>query len=251
MALGVLSVFSFFLPFVLFVGGAYIAYRGMNWRKISISGPASSSSPFPSHVSSAPCVYSRTVVEYFTGGSEPWKKGLVVEDRAQLSISGKAIDVSKAVFEIGRGAVFKGYVSARLRGTLGTFVEYAQKAAPVELATGVLDAAGLRDSEEFVKRNEYLDDDVVSKLLLLRGGSALKRYFGRPLRVYEYYVPIGEELHVSGTDASAPIPTEVVISDSDQETAHSSMREKGIVRLAIGCGLIVLALMISVLILMS
>ncbi len=235
----------------MFLGGAYIAYRGMNWKKSALSGIVSSTATFESFPSNQKCVYYNTVVEYYSGAPKQWKEAMVFGasmDNKQFIISGKSVDVSKAVFEITNRITYKGYVSSRFRGVIGSFMEYTSKTAPVEIALELMHTAGLRDQDDFVSRNEYLPDETVSSLLSKPGGKELSKHLGKPLRIHEYIIPEGATIYVSGTDGT-DTPTEIVISDTN--TAEASARERAIVRMAIGGGLIVLSLMISVLILMS
>lgn len=246
MAFGILSVFGLFFPAIIFVFGAFLFYRGMEWRKGSFSGPATSRSSFRSLASGTQCIYQRIVVEYRDRGYNPWKTAIDVDMRPSFLVGKKPFDTAKAVFEIKGGNVFKGYAGAKFRGMIGGFLHEASKSAPVELGMEVLDAAGLSDPESFVSRDQYLDDDLVSKLLELRGGDKLKRHIGRALRVSEYVIPVGTEVYISGADTS-----EVVVSDSGAADAESSLREKSIMRAAAGLGLVALSLILSVLILLS
>jgi hypothetical protein len=197
-------------------------------------------------------VYYRTVVEYYSGSPKQWEQIMAFGSslkNEQFIISGRSVDVSKAAFEVSNHIAYKGYVSSKFRGVVGAFMEYTSKAAPVEIALELMHTAGLRDQDDFVSRNEYLSDEIVSVLLSKPGGKELARHFSKPMRVQEYVIPEGATLYVSGVDGTASSPSEVVISDTD--TAGASAREQAIIRMAIGGGLIVLSLVISVLILLS
>src|SRR5208283_4897525 len=229
MAFTILSVFSLFLPLAMFLGGAYIAYRGVNWKKGSLSGTVSSASIMESFPSKQRCVYYRTVVEYYSGAPKQWKEAMAFSpslDKNQFIISGKSVDVSKAVFEISNRITYKGYVSARFRGMIGRFMEYTSKTAPVEIALELMHTAGLRDQDDFVSRNEYLPDEIVSSLLSKPGSKELSKHLGKPLRIHEYIIPEGAMIYVSGADSQSS-PTELVISDTD--TAGASAREQAII----------------------
>ncbi len=250
MTFTILSVFTLFFPLAMFLGGAYIVYRGMNSKKGALSGVVSSATAFESFPSKQKCVYYETVVEYYSGAPKQWKEAIVIKpslERAEFVISGKTLGVSKAVFEISNRITYKGYVSSRFRGVVGAFMEYTNKTAPVEIALEIMHSAGLRDQDDFVSRNEYLPDEIISSLISKPGSKELAKHFGKPLRIHEYIIPLGAKVYTSGSDGSSP--AEIVISDTD--IADASARERMIVRIAIGGGLIVLSLMISVLILLS
>jgi hypothetical protein len=256
MAFSEFSVCGLFIPFIIFIAGSYIAYKGLAWRRGTISGVATSPSPGKSPISEQEGVYWKVVVSYLSSGPDPWKQVLKAEGRAPLLIGGKPVDVPNAVFEIGNCNVYKGYVGAEFLGTFGKFRQYMARTAPVGLALEAAGEAGMRD-QEFMGMNQYIDEGIVERLMrfaalmMPKEARELKKALGKPLRICECIVPQGATLHISGLDPHAGSKGEVVVSDADAQSAELSLREKSIGRTAIGFVLIALSLIASVLILLS
>lgn len=254
------SVFALFLPVVVFAGGAYLFVMGYSGKKEpeeakkgALSGPVSSSDPVRSLISGEDCVYSKTVAEFYCGGHEPWRQVFITEARAPLCIAGKPLDASRAVFDLSNPLLLQGHAGKKFRGILGSFGDFIDSTQPMALAKGVLDAAGIRPADEAAASVQLIDDRAISAILACRGGQELKRHISKPLRISEYVLAEGTRVSASwiGPPVQTGLPGEILITDAGDESAAAAARERAIMRMAVGGGLVLLSLVVSVIIMLS
>jgi hypothetical protein len=251
-----------FIPFILFLAGGYLLYRGIK-RLVSVtkvfSGSVSVASPVKSHITKQNCAYSKLLVEYYHGGHIPWQPIYTTEKKAQFSINGKTFDPKYADIRISNTKTSAGYIKheAGFLARLGLVLKL-----PIStlrpLAKSIHDTVYLAhdacDLTNEVRQNEFIDDSILLTVLEDKIIAAkIKPHLKKPLRISEYTIPEGKLIWVAidsslseGDKALAgTFEFPLIISDIDEQIVLSTIKEKMYLSLLLGSFLIIFAVVFA------
>ncbi|MEW6722188.1 MAG: hypothetical protein AB1324_02920 [Candidatus Micrarchaeota archaeon] len=252
-------LFSLFLPLAALVAGCYLIWRGHGRSKTAsaLSGTASSPEPVESLATGRKCIYSKTVVEYYGGGPDPWKTACSAERRAPFSVGGRNVDPEGAEFHLSRPLVITGY-ARREKGMFEEFADSIAKSSTANIAKSVLTSITMTPGEKEEVGDSMIDDSVM--LALVRNPALKPRllpHIKKALRITEYSLFEGAKVSLVGgmagpsgrLAASAAAP--LIVSDEGAGAAKSDMSEKAFVSVALGAALIMVSIVLFALILLS
>lgn len=245
-----------FFPFMLFIGGSYLIFRGLRrgcFLGCRIFSGKVGGQSFPSHLSNQNCIYSKVVIEYSQGGHLPWRQIGVLEKKSQFLLDGKTVDPEYADIRLSTPKIFTGRAKPN-RTLLESAVDAVKKTGPGQTISSAVESVLPSAPEQFLDMNVYavlLKNEQISR--------NIKRHRGRELRVREYVLAEGSDVCVLA-NGSAPVSESTIagsmefpllITDKPAADARSAMNEKAYLGILLGGGAILLALVILVLLLAS
>jgi hypothetical protein len=234
---------AFAFPFSVFAIGGYLIFRGISKPETkSASGKVRSAQAFQSQVSRKTVTYSKLVIEAYQGGHAPWKEIYREERKSDFALSGRPISMEFADVRLSGPAVLEGYLR-REKGSIEQFGEYFYRwAGPM---TTILQAVSLDQKGEI----RFLDDAVVQPLMSENAAAkaAIMKNKSKPLRISEFTIEDGARICAASTlaDLKGGLEHPLLITDTPENDARSTMDEKARTSVLLGAGLVLFSFVVS------
>jgi hypothetical protein len=234
---------AFAFPFFILLIGSFLIFRGISKRETrSVSGKVRSAQGFQSHISKKVVTYSRLVIECYERARGAWKEIYSHVEKSDFLLSGRPVSMEFADVRLSNPLVHEGYVK-RKKGTIEQLQSYLY-------LWGTRGALVLIPFHSFANKGElrFLDDELVRFIMSQKKAkSAIEKNIMKPMRISEYLIETGARITVASGSGTlrGTVEHPILITDSPENDARSTVDEKAKTSILLGAGLIFFSLMIS------
>jgi hypothetical protein len=190
------------------------------------------------------CVYSRVEVSFYHGTVESWKRAHSSEQRTNFYVGKTAISVHSIDIWIEPTKVISGYIK-RDKSMVEQFIDYAGNANALRIAKTVASYVPFipKPNSPIPQETITIDDETINAL---RKDPTIERLIKqniqKPIEVKEYTISPGDTVFFAANAQDASTIHPFLLTNTDEQTTNALIREKSLLTISIGAGLLLLSI---------
>lgn len=230
------SILGLIFPGSILLMGVYFIYKGASRLSASyLTGKVATRSP-GKDLRGRPCVYDRLEVDYYAGGSSPWKRAYSQEQRLRFFLGKQQIDPGSTDMRLEPRIVM-----GLMRRSKGILEKVADRITlPAKQIKNMVPPKLARLIPGQEPPPEYFLDDETARLLQALGGfkNCIAPHAKKPLRIMERTLAPGASVCIAYTNnANCPF----LLTTRNESETRNLAREKSYFTILMGLVLIVVS----------